>query len=448
MDFINMSILNSWLNRSFFIKAGLFYLSLLIILGLAQYENLPSAPILFLQIFYVFLAMFFSQIYSSASISRTLNCIFLFQLICGLGLRYFNYDYFDNPFGSEAIDAVKYDSFGKTMLLGYYKNFSSLLVKHIDDYGFPMIIYLVYNFFGNYGREILVVLNAGIITWSSFFLYKTSSLFVDCQKSTFLSFFWGIEAFAVCTAANGLKENFFVFFMIAAMFYLCRIYIRLSVKHIILFFIFALGTLFFRLAIYYAFMLTFVLILFLKSKFVKAYIWLFVLLFLFIAILSANSIIGTILEQRGFSYETINNQQAIKGGGLFAWVTNFVAVLVGPFPSFVADVGKRNYITLWSFTPFCKMLYSLFFLYGTYYALKKKKVEYFPFISMWAINSLMIFVTFFALHDRFQWPHIPYTLILSCLGYEALNKSKYNYFIKNGYLILVMVMIMFYNFRI
>jgi hypothetical protein len=154
------------------------------------------------------------------------------------------------------------------------------------------------------------------------------------------------------------------------------------------------------------------------------------------------------VEARGYSVEGLEYTQETKGSGFLQATTNIVGALVGPFPSFVSDEFKRNYITLYSFTPFTKMLYSLFFIYGMWYALKNKLTVFFPFIILWLMNSIMLVVTVFTLHDRFQWPHIPCTLILSCLGYEKLSKSRKSKAIESLYIVIVIALIIIFNLRL
>lgn len=445
-----MDFLGSWLKRDFFIKAASLYMLLLLMLGIVRSDSLPSFPIVSIQITYLAFVVLFSQWYSKVSINITLVVIFLFQIVCGFGLRFFNIYYFNNPFGDNAIDSLLYEELAKMSHVGYHEFLTNLFIWYglkIDDYGFPSIIYFVYNISGHSGREAMLFLNAGIVTWSSYYLYKTTSLYFDKNKSLFICFFWGIQAFAVRTAACGLKENFFVFFMVAAMYYLCRIYKKMTIKDIAFFFVFMSCILMFRIALFYAFLATFFVVLFVRVRSFRKYIWLFVLIVLALVYVYSDAIIGGILEQRGWSYETLEYKQETKGSGLIQWITNISAALIGPFPSFVADAEKRNYITLWSFTPYCKMLFSGFFVYGVWYAIKMRKTEFFPFILMWAFNTIMIVTTFFSLHDRFQWPHVPYVLVLSCLGYEALINSKNRLLFDKAYLILVVLLIFFYNLR-
>lgn len=446
----DMIILNSWLRRDFFTKAVILYLILLFIIGLVKHSNLPPVPILSMQVIYVFLVLAFSFLYSQKSISQLLICVFFFQLICCLGLRYFHYQYFNNPLGYNPVDASLYDMQGQWASLPYKEYIAKFLFSGklaIDDLGFPTIIYIVYRLFGDSGRDILVFINVGVITYGCFFLYKTSLMFFDKHKSSFICFFWGIEAFAVRTAAVGLKENFFAFILIAAMFYLCKIYKKSQIKDYVLFILFVCFTLFFRIALFYAFIITFFAVIFLKSKTIRDNLWFLIILVLVFVLFNINTILGNILESRGYTLESFEYTQETKGSEALQWGLNFVAAFIGPIPSFVSDEFKRNYITLYSFTPFTKMLFSLFFLSGVWYALKNKVTQYFPFILMWVMNTIMIISTFFSQHDRFQWPHIPYALILSCLGYKVLRKSYHKKIIENFYLAVVLLIIVAFNFR-
>ena len=445
-----MNIINSWLSRDFFVKAVLLYLVLLLFFGVVMNHNLPAMPIVSMQVIYVFLVLIFSFFYSKKSITQLLICIFTFQFLCCVGLRFFHYHYFYNPLGFNPVDAAFYDDLGKFSDLPYKQYIARLFMMGltIDDIGFPTIIYVVYKIFGNIGKDVLVFFNVCVITWGCYYLYKTSILYFDKAKSSFICFFWGIEAFAVRTAAVGLKENFFAFIMTAAMFYLCKIYKKSQIKDYTLFILFACFTLFFRIALFYAFIVTFIAVIFLKSKTIRKNVWFLIILVLVFVLININTILGNILESRGYSLDSLEYTQETKGSGAIQWVLNYVAAFIGPVPSFVSDEFKRNYITLYSFTPFTKMLFSLFFISGVWYALKNKMIQYFPFVLMWVMNTIMIVFTFFSQHDRFQWPHIPYALILSCLGYEALKKSYNKRIIENFYLAVVLLIIVAFNFRL
>ncbi len=446
-----MNIINSWLKRFFFVKAILLYLTLLLLIGAVMSYKLPALPIVSMQVAYVILVLIFSFCYSKNSIFQLLICIFVFQLICCVGLRTFHYLYFDNPFGYNPVDASFYNELGKYSNLSYKQYITRLFMMEltIDDVGFPTIIFVVYRLFGNIGKDVLVFLNVCVITWGCYYLYKTSLLFFDKAISSFICFFWGIEAFAVRTAAVGLKENFFAFIMITAMYYLCKICKHARTRDYVLFLLIACLSLFFRVALFYAFLFTFIIVLFVKKKGVRNYLWFFAVLVLAFVLFNYNTILESILETRGYTLDNLEYVQEEKGEGTIQWLFNFVAAFIGPIPSFVSDEFKRNYVTLYSFTPFTKMLFSLFFIYGAWYALKNKLTQYFPLILMWVLNTVMIVSTFFSQHDRFQWPHIPYVLLLSGLGYGALNKlhKKNIVLIEGTYLVVVILIIVAFNFR-
>ena len=204
---------------------------------------------------------------------------------------------------------------------------------------------------------------------------------------------------------------------------------------------------FFRIALFYAFIVTFFVIELLKVRAIKKNIWGYALVIVVILLLNMTAIISNMADQRGYEYENITLNQVENAGSMIGQITNVVAAFIGPFANFVSDEFKRNYITLYSFTPFCKMLISLFFLYGMYYALKHKLTQFFPLILFWLMNTFMIVFTFYALHDRFQWPHIPMVLVLSALGYSKINHSKHLR-LERLYVILVALIIIIFNSRV
>lgn len=446
-----MGALKYWLSQRFYVSALGLYLLLFFIIGCLKSIGLPSMPIIGVQLLYLILVILFSSLTSLGSVRQTVFSIIVFQLICCVGLRLFNTVYYGNPLGYEPVDALEYDEMGKYCHMPYIEfiamHFAYSDSFEVDDIGFPSIIYIVYRLFDNWGREVLVILNVFIVTWSSFVLFRTASFFLNKRDSLFLCFFWGIEAFSIYTASVGLKENFFLFFIISALYCLCKMQHNKSYLNILLFLLVATMTLFFRIALFYSLIVIFVSVFLLRSEFVRKNMWLISFLIALFVLINFVSIVGGIAEQRGYEYSNIAHNYEENSGGLLGWITNLTAALIGPIPSFVSDEFKRNYVTLYSFTPFCKMLYSLFFLYGMFYALRNKITEYFPFILMWVMNTIMIVFTFYTLHDRYQWPHIPCTLILSALGFRLLKNATYFKPFIGFYTILVCFLIILFNLR-
>lgn len=106
------------------------------------------------------------------------------------------------------------------------------------------------------------------------------------------------------------------------------------------------------------------------------------------------------------SMETIQmgiNAKISENGGIIAKMTNFLAILIGPFPCFVADRMKVNYITLYSFGTMMKMMLSGFYIYGVIRIIKEKDLFFYPLLIFIFLHSIMLIMTFFTLHDRYQW---------------------------------------------
>ena len=157
------------------------------------------------------------------------------------------------------------------------------------------------------------------------------------------------------------------------------------------------------------------------------------------------------MEQNGYSYEGLSEGTESKVeslGGTVGQTVNVVAGFIGPIPSFVTtDPQKRTYITRYSFTPFCKMLISFFFLYAAYCLLFRRfDFTLMPFFIFIALNIIVMMFTFYTLHDRYHWPDIPLFFITCAWGLEQyLQYGRRNKLLI--YLGVVSLIIMVFNFR-
>ena len=137
-------------------------------------------------------------------------------------------------------------------------------------------------------------------------------------------------------------------------------------------------------------------------------------------------------------------------GGAIGAVTNVVAALIGPFVSIVStSIGKANYITLDSFGTMIKMMLSLGFVYGLYKIFRDKVVSLFPIALFVVLHIVMLIFTFYTLHVRFQWPHMPFVFLIAIYGLKRMQDSKLQKFkIQQVYALAVVGVIVLYNLRL
>ena len=160
------------------------------------------------------------------SISNIALLVFIFQLVFIIISSYVNMNYYGDILGFNPQDALAYRACGENY---GEKSFSTFFVRvltnirSIDDCGFPIIIWSIYKIFGiSAAPWALRILNAVVIAWGSYRLYWLSCYFLTKQESKLIALFWGIMPFAVTTAANGLKENFFVAIVISFFYFLYK----------------------------------------------------------------------------------------------------------------------------------------------------------------------------------------------------------------------------------
>jgi len=382
--------------------------------------------------------------------------IFLYHICFAFLMRYFNIEFYDSPFGANPVDAALYESLGNRFGGGPYSSLSAYLDFNgykIDDFGFPLIIWIAASLFGKSWIDWMVILNGVALALGSSLLYKLSLQFVNRSYSKLLSLLWGIMPYAIFTSARGLKENFFALSVICTFYFFYR-YVYQNKRESIICFVISLFSLFlFRLAVGYFAILSIVSYYVLQYNFIKRHLkWcIFILLVCLVPLFPI--VTSSILEQRGYDYENVTASKEAKTeatGGVVASVTNVVAGFVGPIPNFItSDAFKRTYITRYSLTTFIKIVISFFFLYGLYSIVKKRQdlgaVPLFVFIIL---NIIMMIFTFYTLHDRYHWPAIPLFLIVSAWGYmRACECGSQSLRLYKSYVVGVILLIIIFNFR-
>ena len=447
-----MNLLSTWETRRFFRLAAIYYLLFYAIFFFAMKSRVPDLPIVVMQMLGMVMIVFFSLLYDNRSISKTMLIIVIFQLVCCFGLRFFNIEYFENPLGYDPQDAMGYHDKGSHINMSLLAFIRYLDQFSLDDYGFNIIVYLTYRLTGNpeTGIQLLVLFNVVAISISSYYVYKLSNLFFEKGHAIFATFFWGTELFAVYTASVGLKENFLVMFIVIAIYYIIRVHKNLIAKDIILAVLFSLPVLLFRTAVFYMLLCVLFYILGLKLPLVKRHIYFFISLIAVIAIIYGYQAIDEIALSQGYNYDFLQevSERKVKESGSLTYLLNYFAAVVGPFPNLVAEeFAKQNYITLYSFSSFCKVFYSFFMIYGIFMAFRNKHFELMGVSLFWFLNNFMLVFTLFAQHDRYQWPHMPFTIILAIYGLICWREERHILKWDKLYLLFAILIILIFNYR-
>lgn len=430
-------------------KSFCLYLLVLTFFYIVENSYFPAWYDAFMQVFMLLMGLTVIVIVKGYY-KRIFLAIFLFQLLCSFIMIGVNYEIYGDIYGYNPIDADQYRNYGKIFQSNDFHQAIDYLRYNngIDDFGYPLIIFFAKKICGDYFLLFVIFLNALVVAIGSSFLYKLSSCFLSMHHSIITALVWGIMPFAVYTTAAGLKENFFVFFIILSIYYLYKYIVHKHLYLLCLFFLFTLFTFLFRLVVGYAIVLSFLSYIVFSNKFVIKYYKLSLVFIGFVIFFSFGVIADFVINQRGYEYEVLETIATERTGGIVGTIINNVAGFIGPIPNFVAtDIEKLSYITRYSFTPFLKMMISFYFWYAVYYILKNKKVILIPMLVLYVVNISMLIFTYYTLHDRYQWPHIPMFLLLSAYGYM---KSQQVYNIKRWYsyyLSVVLLIIIVFNFR-
>ena len=197
------------------------YLFLFVFFFLFRTDYFPNVYNSFMQLF----MLGFSYLLIRLSLHKKTIWIpiVVFQVVSSILMRFFNFEMSGSWLGSEAVDAEFYRSLGNqtdSMNLSSFIQYMALNDMDIDDFGFPIIVYISNAIFGSFGIHMLLLLNCVSILIGSIYLYKLSLRFVDQYSAKVMALFWGMMPFSVYISAAGLKENFFALFVILSFVYL------------------------------------------------------------------------------------------------------------------------------------------------------------------------------------------------------------------------------------
>lgn len=240
-----------------------------------------------------------------------------------------------------------------------------------------------------------------------------------------------------------LYNNFFVFDT--------KKYRRGFFFRLVILMLFASSMLLFRTALFYMLIITLIVAFFLKNAFFRKYIWLWLGCGIIVALpllaLAINYIGGV---RGGVSGQFVNDmyQSKMKMGGVFAPFLNTIVTFVGPIPSFISDVIKAKYITLFSFTSTIKLFLSFGYIYALYAIVRYRSLKLIPIMIFLFLHSLMIWMMFYSLHDRYQWPQYPIVLLLAFYGFSVYRSIYSEGTLYKYYCCFAIACILFFNFRV
>ena len=450
----------TWLKRSFFSEMAIYYFLALIFFGVMQLQKIPALPVFMMQIVLVFWVILFAQLFSRKSIGVTCSVVFIFQMFAMVAFRVFHYEHFSNPLGFNPLDAEFYNSIATNFChasvheLNLFLNSMDIM---LDDRGFIYLLYAIYKLAGTpeRGVNLAIFFNAVAVTISAYYMYKAAREYVSEGNACFAAFVWGTQLFAVYTAACGLKENFMVLFILASLYYISKLWKEFNVQNVAAAVFFAAFALLFRMAIFYMLLASILCIVAVRFPLIRRYVVFFLVVGMVFTLFYFKKAFEEMTAIRGdgeaLQYDVYENMVSEKMSrtGAFAAIVNYISAAIGPFPNIVSAGEKANYITTYSFSSFCKTFYAFYFLYGFYLIIKNKVLKLIPLIVFWGFEILMLIITFYTLHDRYHWPHVPIVILISVWGAEQWlqRPSKRSGIMRRIYLVSLFVILIMFNYR-
>lgn len=428
-------MLNTYRNQS--LRIAFLYLLIMSFFLLFFNSKSPSLLHVALQVVTCFSFVFLSWFVLRTNVKKItiLNSLFfllLFQVVLFRGLQIYE---FNNPLGYNPMDSSSYHNsaieFSNTSY-SIFELFKFLLSKNtsIDDFGFNIIICFIYKIFGSdLGVHVLVIFNVCVYVCGCSMLYKLSQILTEnTDISKFSIVLWGTYTYCVYTASTGLKENFFVFTLIWAILNLYKYLNCRNIYRLVIFLLVSSLSLLFRLPVFFILIATLLMSVFLQFKFVSKHIKFWIVILIVSAVIAYPTVLSYIVSARGNMALNQGMLDAINSGeNLIVYIGTVVLTsLVGAVPNFISDFEKLNYITLWNFGSFVRIILSGYAFYAVYKIIKYRCKRYYPLLIFVALHIVMLVVTMFSIHDRYQMPQLPFIYLLTSLGVFEVSRSGSN----------------------
>lgn len=436
----------------------LLYLLIMFFFLLFYNSSLPSNLHIFIQSIVCFSFLILSTFIMRNNVSKfaCLNALFVVLLFLVILFRAFQIHVFDHPLGYNPMDSLYYHNLASEFCSKKHSVFGLrefLLLKQcsIDDSGFIIIACLTYKLFGSdLGIHILVLFNVCVYIAGCSMLYKLSKKITNnIAVSKFSILLWGTFTYSIYTATTGLKENFFAASIIMAMLCLYNFLDHKNIYRLLLFLLASSLSIFFRLPIFYILIVTLMVSVFLQFKFVSKHIRLWMTILIICAIMLYPLAISYIIEERGGMALNQEMLDSIDSGeNIYVYMgTAVLTAFVGAVPNFIADVEKLNYITLWNFGTFIKIALSGYFLYAVCNVIRNRDKKFYPLLVFIGLHIVMLIVTMFSIHDRYQMPQLPFVYLLTGLGVlnVSQSQSKTVIYLNKVYLVGTVIFVVLFN---
>lgn len=380
---------------------------------------------------------------------------FLFQLVLSVGLRlvFISYDkvsIFGNDPDNDALGYFQYALLANYKTIGEYKYFlENNYWGNIDDFGYTFYLFFIHKVMSqDIALWLVIVLNAFLIACSANFLYKTCEFYnknrSDDTNSRIIATIFSTFTFFVDTSATGRKEDLFMFFIAGAFYYMVKYQRTRTMTDLFWFGLFGGFTIFFRTAVTFIIVVSFILGVYVKERNKKLYT--FILLgTAFLGPIMINIIAEKVL---GKSMDEIYNiaESRYNSAGNNSYgkkMGDIAASIVGPFPNYTYFKDTLFF----SYSSLLKMLLNLPVWATIFWVIKNMKIEFYSVASCVVLGVVMLALTGTGLDLRYHIPFfVPFLLVFAVfLNFDIVFPKKQ--VAKVLYMLMCLFLIYLYNQR-
>lgn len=334
-----------------------------------------------------------------------------------------------HPFGPEPADSLAYMTTGiHSTTLSVEQYIKYVISRDIAFDNFGMIFLARWAAIIGGSEEgymaTLLCFNSIAIIVSSLYIYKAASLILSETTSQVIMVLYGLHQGFIAFSVFGLKENFFMVFILMAFYHLLKYFVERKNADIFFAFLFVLFTCLFRFAVAAQFLLAFLVCLFI-GRIGRSWggALVVVLIVSYIVMINLDRIVimvgGNGLDELLNTGETGTSNLGV--GQRYA--LNVVYSIIGA-PSHIRGEIGFNHIT--SFSDLLRSLLSVFMIPGVVWTIKKRNIPALFLFVYWILGAGMLALVLRGSDFRFAAMYLPSILLLAGIGYE--NRRNFQWF--------------------
>lgn len=430
----------------------LFFLLFFVIYLIIGYKEKIDNYSLFTQITYGIISYLYILCNkNNISIRKIFLFTFIFQLSLTLILRmeyilFENYSILGNDPNNDGIAYFHYVKIGVDKTITQYRNIiSDNNWDNINDYGYTFYLYFLHKFMS---YEVLlwvvIILNSFYISIASVYLYKTCNLLGKNNDvnhtSSLITAIFSSFLFFVNSSSVGRKEDLFILPITLMFYFLIKYQLDKKTFSLIMFLFWCLLTIFFRGAVTFIFIISFIIGIIPTYKNRKIYT-IILLIISFFGPLMLNLVAEKIFGMSMDSISSIAESRYSSAGenSNIKKIGDILASFVGPFPNYTYFKDSLHY----GFSSVLKMILNLPVLLYILKVIKNMDIKLYTLCFSYLFGIILLAITGTGLDMRYHIPFfIPFMLIL----YKSLNCLN----IKKTFLFLyyMVCILLIYNYNL